>query len=298
MRHHLALKLFVLLIGGAVVCGHLHAMDDLTPEQIETLAERCVVAIVREEVDLRKIAYDLQFDWPVTPPTYTFADHVERVMAQAKAAAEEKYPDSTIEAAKAEAEKRYSLLQVGDNAKLVSAKPPHRVYEGRIQAITDKYIRIGMTGNILIDDLDADTLARFSPDRSKERKAWFVKQAQEHLEINRQALIDELTPELLEKELLEDGYAPINKEKSKLKVYLAQDNWQNKSDILQEKALEWKKEMYEKRIGEARKNLYTSFDYEYDRMAGRWRRVSHVHDLPLNGGAMLNRSLLEKLQGK
>ena len=66
------------------------------------------------------------------------------------------------------------------------------------------------------------------------------------MEINRQAMVEELCPEIMEKSLLADGYAPINKEKNKLKVYLAQDNWQNKSDILQEKALEWKKEMDEK----------------------------------------------------
>jgi len=59
-----------------------------------------------------------------------------------------------------------------------------------------------------------------------------------------------------------------------------------------------KKELYSDKIGEARENLYSSFGYEYDRMAGRWRLVNHVHDLPLSGGAMLERSLWEKLKGR
>lgn len=298
MRQSIVFKSFICLVALTVVMACLHAEDILTPEQIETLADRCVTAIVQKELDMRDLAADLKFSWPVAPPAYTFTDHYERAVAQAKKMAEEKYPESTVEAAKAEAEKRYSLLKVGDNAKLVSAKPPHRVYEGRIQAITDKFIRIGLTGNVAIQDLDTDTLARFSEERSQERKTWFVKQAKERMEINRQAMIDELTPEFLEKGLLGDGYAPINKDKKKLKLYLAQQNWQNMSDILQEKALAWKKEMYEERIGEARENLYTSFGYEYDRMMGRWRQVNHVHDLPLSGGATLQRSLWEKLKGK
>ena len=286
--------LMVMTVAGAC----LHADNVLTPEQIETLADRCVTAIVQKELDLRQLASELNFDWPVAPPAYTFADHNERTLAQAQAAAREKYPDSLIDDAKAEAEKRYSVLKVGDNAKLVSNRQPVRVYEGRIQAITDKFIRIGLTGNVSTQDLDVDTLARFSEERSKERKTWFIKQATERMEINRQAMIEELQPELLEKSLLEDGYAPINKEKKKLKVYLGQGNWVNKSVVLQEKAMALKKELYEDQIGTARENLYGSFGYEYDRMAGRWRLVNHVHDLPLSGGVMLERSLWEKLKGR
>jgi hypothetical protein len=280
------------------VGAFLHAEDVLTPEQIETLADRCVTAIVRKELDLRDLATDLKFDWPVTPPAYTFTDHQERATAQAMAAAKEKYPDSLLEEAKAEAEKRYSVLKVGDTAKLVSNRQPVRVYEGRIHAITDQFIRIGLTGNVSTKDLDVDTLARFSEERSKERKAWFIKQASEKMEINRQAMIDELWPDIMEKSLLEDGYAPINKEKKKVKLYLAQGNWLNKSAILQEKAMALKKEMYQDKISEARENLYGSFGYEYDRMMGRWRLTNHVHDLPLSGGVTLERSLLEKLKGR
>ena len=93
-----------------------------------------------------------------------------------------------------------------------------------------------------------------------------MSKSSEKMEINRQAMVEELMPEILEKELLEDGYAPINKEKKKLKVYLGQGNWVNKSAILQEKAMALKKEMYGDKIGDARKNLYGSFGYEYDRM--------------------------------
>ena len=281
-----------------VVMACLHAEDVLTPDQIETLADRCVTAIVQKELDLREIAAELKFDWPVAPPAYTFTDHQERATAQAMAAAKEKYPDSLVEDAKAEAEKRYSVLKVGDHAKLTSNRQPVRVYEGRIQAITDQFIRIGMTGNVSTKDLDVDTLARFSEERSKERKAWFIKQASEKMEINRQAMVEELIPEILEKELLEDGYAPINKEKKKLKIYLGQGNWVNKSAILQEKAMALKKEMYGDKIGDARKNLYGSFGYEYDSMMGRWRLTNHVHDLPLSGGVTLDRSLWEKLKGR
>ena len=292
------IKSFVWLMILTVVGAGLHAENVLTPEQIETLADRCVTAIVQKELDLRQLAGELNFDWPVTPPAFTFADHQERATAEALAAAKEKYPDSLVEDAKAEAEKRYSVLKVGDNAKLVSNRQPVRVYEGRIHAITDQFIRIGLTGNVSTKDLDADTMARFSEERSKERKVWFVKQTTERMEINRQAMIDELQPEILEKRLLADGYAPINKEKKKLKVYLAQGNWVNKSAVLQEKAMALKKELYSDKIGEARENLYGSFGYEYDRMAGRWRLVNHVHDLPLSGGAMLERSLWEKLMGR
>jgi hypothetical protein len=281
-----------------VVMACLHAEDVLTPDQIETLADRCVTAIVQKELDLREIAAELKFDWPVAPPAYTFTDHQERATAQAMAAAKEKYPDSLVEEAKAEAEKRYSVLKVGDHAKLTSNRQPVRVYEGRIQAITDQFIRIGMTGNVSTKDLDVDTLARFSEERSKERKAWFIKQATERMEINRQAMIEELMPEIMEKDLLADGYAPINKEKKKLKVYLGQGNWLIKSAVLQEKAMELKKELYDEKIGAARENLYSSFGYEYDRMMGRWRLVNHVHDLPLSGGVMLERSLWEKLKGR
>ena len=288
------IRLMVLMAVGAC----LHAEDVLTPDQIETLAERCVTAIVQKELDLRELAAELNFDWPVTPPAYTFTDHQERATAQAMAAAKEKYPDSLIEEAKAEAEKRYSVLKVGDNAKLVSNRQPVRVYEGRIHAITDQFIRIGLTGNVSTKDLDVDTMARFSEERSKERMAWFVKQASEKMEINRQAMIDELWPEIMEKSLLADGYAPINKEKKKLKVYLSQGNWVNKSAILQEKAMALKKELYADKIGDARKNLYGSFGYEYDSMMGRWRLTNHVHDLPLSGGVMLERSLLDKLKGR
>ena len=280
-----------------VVMACLRAEDVLTPAQIETLAERCVTAIVRQELDLRDLAADLKFDWPVAPPAYTFTDHHERAMAQALAAAKEKYPDSLVEDAKAEAEKRYSVLKVGDNAKLTSNRQPVRVYEGRIHAITDQFIRIGMTGNVSVKDLDVDALARFSEERSKERKSWFIKQATERMEINRQAMIDELWPEIMEKSLLADGYAPINKEKKTPKVYLGQGNWLIKSDVLQEKAMALKKEMYEEKIGKAREDLYGSFGYEYDRMMGRWRLVNHVHHLQLNGGVMLERSLWEKLKG-
>ena len=297
MSHHIVFKSFIRLMAVAAVGACLHADEVLTPEQIETLAERCVTAIVREELDLRDLATDLNFDWPVAPPAYTFTDHHERAMAQALAAAKEKYPDSLVEKAKAEAEKRYSVLKVGDTAKLTSNRQPVRVYEGRIHAITDQFIRIGMTGNISVKDLDVDTLARFSEERSKERKAWFIKQATERMEINRQAMIDELWPEIMEKSLLADGYAPINKEKKMPKIYLGQGNWLNKSAVLQEKAMELKKEMYEDKIGDARKNLYGSFGYEYDRMMGRWRLVNHVHDLQLNGGVTLQRSLWEKLRG-
>ena len=297
MSHHIVFKSFIRLMAVAAIGVCLHADDVLTPEQIETLADRCVTAIVRQELDLRELAADLNFDWPVAPPAYTFTDHHERAMAQAMAAAKEKYPDSLVEEAKAEAEKRYSVLKVGDHAKLVSNRQPVRVYEGRIQAITDQFVRIGLTGNVSVKDLDVDTLARFSEERSKERKAWFVKQATERMEINRQAMVEELWPEIMEKSLLADGYAPINKEKKKLKVYLGQGNWLNKSAVLQEKAMALKKEMYEDKIGDARKNLYGSFGYEYDSMMGRWRLVNHVHDLPLNGGVTLERSLWEKLKG-
>ena len=281
-----------------VVVARLYANDVLTPEQIETLADRCVTAIVQKELDLREIAAELKFDWPVAPPAYTFTDHQERATAQAMAVAKEKYPDSLVEDAKTEAEKRYSVLKVGDQAKLIPNRQPVRVYEGRIQAITDQFIRIGLTGNISVKDLDVDTLARFSEERSKERKAWFIKQASEKMELNRQAMVEELFPEILEKELLEDGYAPINKEKKKLKIYLGQGNWVNKSAVLQEKAMALKKELYADKIGDARKNLYGSFGYEYDSMMGRWRLVNHVHDLPLNGGVILERSLWEKLKGR
>ena len=279
--------------------GHaiVFAEDILSPEQIETLADRCVTAIVRKELDIRELAGELKFDWPVVPPAYTYADHLERAIAKAKVAAAEKYPDSLVDEAKAEAEKRYSVLKVGDHAKLVSTRQPVRVYEGRIQAITDKFIRIGLAGNVSTKDLDTDTLARFSEERSKERMAWFVKQASERMEINRQAMVEELAPEILEKSLLEDGYAPINKDKKKQKIYLGQGNWINKSAVLQEKAMALKKELYEDRIGEARENLYRSLGYEYDQMAGRWRLVNHVHELPLSGGVMLERSLWQKLKG-
>ena len=280
------------------VGAFLHAEDVLTPEQIETLADRCVTAIVRKELDLRELAAELNFDWPVAPPAYTFTDHQERATAQAIAAAKEKYPDSIIEEAKEEAEKCYRVLKVGDTAKIVSNRQPVRVYEGRIHAITDQYIRIGYTGNVSTKDLDVDTLARFSEERSKERKAWFIKQASEKMEINRQAMIDELWPEIMEKSLLEDGYAPINKEKKKVKLYLAQGNWVNKSVVLQEKAKTLKAEMYKDKIKEARENLYGSFGYEYDRMMGRWRLTNHVHDLPLSSGVTLKRSLWDKLTGR
>ena len=291
-------KSFIRLMVLVVVVARLYANDVLTPEQIETLADRCVTAIVQKELDLREIAAELKFDWPVAPPAYTFTDHQERATAQAMAVAKEKYPDSLVEDAKTEAEKRYSVLKVGDQAKLIPNRQPVRVYEGRIQAITDQFIRIGLTGNISVKDLDVDTLARFSEERSKERKAWFIKQASEKMELNRQAMVEELFPEILEKELLEDGYAPINKEKKKLKIYLGQGNWVNKSAVLQEKAMALKKELYADKIGDARKNLYGSFGYEYDSMMGRWRLVNHVHDLPLNGGVILERSLWEKLKGR
>ena len=291
-------KSFVWLTVLAVITTCLHAENVLTPEQIETLADRCVTAIVQKELDLRELAAELKFDWPVAPPAYTFTDHQERAMAQAMAAAKEKYPDSLVEEAKAEAEKRYSVLKVGDNAKLTSNRQPVRVYEGRIHAITDQFIRIGITGNISTKDLDVDTLARFSEERSKERKAWFVKQASERMEINRQTMVEELMPEIMEKSLLADGYAPINKEKKKLKVYLGQGNWVNKSAVLQEKAMALKAEMYKDKISEARENLYGSFGYEYDRMMGRWRLTNHVHDLPLSGGVTLKRSLWAKLKGR
>ena len=291
-------KSFVWLTVLAVITTCLHAENVLTPEQIETLADRCVTAIVQKELDLRELAAELKFDWPVAPPAYTFTDHQERAMAQAMAAAKEKYPDSLVEEAKAEAEKRYSVLKVGDNAKLTSNRQPVRVYEGRIHAITDQFIRIGLTGNISTKDLDVDTLARFSEERSKERKAWFVKQASERMEINRQTMVEELMPEIMEKSLLADGYAPINKEKKKLKVYLGQGNWVNKSAVLQEKAMALKAEMYKDKISEARENLYGSFGYEYDRMMGRWRLTNHVHDLPLSGGVTLKRSLWAKLKGR
>ena len=291
-------KSFVWLTALAVITTCLHAENVLTPEQIETLADRCVTAIVQKELDLRELAAELKFDWPVAPPAYTFTDHQERAMAQAMAAAKEKYPDSLVEEAKAEAEKRYSVLKVGDNAKLTSNRQPVRVYEGRIHAITDQFIRIGLTGNISTKDLDVDTLARFSEERSKERKAWFVKQASERMEINRQTMVEELMPEIMEKSLLADGYAPINKEKKKLKVYLGQGNWVNKSAVLQEKAMALKAEMYKDKISEARENLYGSFGYEYDRMMGRWRLTNHVHDLPLSGGVTLKRSLWAKLKGR
>ena len=291
-------KSFVWLTALAVITTCLHAENVLTPEQIETLADRCVTAIVQKELDLRELAAELKFDWPVAPPAYTFTDHQERAMAQAMAAAKEKYPDSLVEEAKAEAEKRYSVLKVGDNAKLTSNRQPVRVYEGRIHAITDQFIRIGLTGNISTKDLDIDTLARFSEERSKERKAWFVKQASERMEINRQTMVEELMPEIMEKSLLADGYAPINKEKKKLKVYLGQGNWVNKSAVLQEKAMALKAEMYKDKISEARENLYGSFGYEYDRMMGRWRLTNHVHDLPLSGGVTLKRSLWAKLKGR
>ena len=291
-------KSFIRLMVLTAVVACLYADNVLTPEQIETLADRCVTAIVQKELDLRELAGELKFDWPIAPPAYTFADHQERAMAEAMAAAKEKYPDALVEEAKADAEKRYSLLKVGDQAKLVSTRQPVRVYEGRIQAITDQFIRIGLTGNVSTKDLDVDTLARFSEERSKERKAWFVKKETERMEINRQAMVEELMPEIMEKSLLADGYAPINKEKKKLKVYLGQGNWVNKSAVLQEKAMALKKELYSDKIGEARENLYHSFGYEYDRMAGRWRLVNHVHDLPLSGGATLERSLWEKLMGR
>lgn len=105
-------------------------------------------------------------------------------------------------------------------------------------------------------------------------------------------------PEIMEKSLLADGYAPINKEKKKLKVYLGQGNWVNKSAVLQEKAMALKAEMYKDKISEARENLYGSFGYEYDRMMGRWRLTNHVHDLPLSGGVTLKRSLWAKLKGR
>ncbi len=279
-------------------CMNLSAEDVLTSEQIEKLADRCATLAVLNELDLRQLAAELKFDWPVTPPAYTFTDHQERAMAQAIALAKEKYPDSLVEEATAEAEKRYSMLKVGDHAKLVSTRQPVRVYEGRIHAITDQFIRIGLTGNVSTKDLDVDTLARFSEERSKERKAWFIKQATERMEINRQAMVDEQWPEIMEKNLLADGYAPINKEKKKLKVYLGQGNWVNKSVVLQEKAMELKKELYADKISEARKNFYNAFGYEYDRMAGRWRLMNHVHDLPLSGGVTLDRSLWEKLKGR
>ena len=298
MRHPIVFKSFICLMALTVVMACLHAEDVLTPDQIETLADRCVTAIVQKELDLREIAAELKFDWPVAPPAYTFTDHQERATAQAMAAAKEKYPDSLVEEAKAEAEKRYSVLKVGDHAKLTSNRQPVRVYEGRIQAISDQFIRIGMTGNVSTKDLDVDTLARFSEERSKERKAWFIKQASEKMEINRQAMVEELMPEILEKELLEDGYAPINKEKKKLKIYLGQGNWVNKSAILQEKAMALKKELYADKISDARKNLYGSFGYEYDSMMGRWRLTNHVHDLPLSGCVTLDRSLWEKLKGR
>ena len=298
MRHKIVFKSFIRLMVLVVVGARLYANDVLTPEQIETLADRCVTAIVQKELDLREIAAELKFDWPVAPPAYTFTDHQERATAQAMAVAKEKYPDSLVEDAKTEAEKRYSVLKVGDQAKLIPNRQPVRVYEGRIQAITDQFIRIGLTGNISVKDLDVDTLARFSEERSKERKAWFIKQASEKMELNRQAMVEELFPEILEKELLEDGYAPINKEKKKLKIYLGQGNWVNKSAVLQEKAMALKKELYADKIGDARKNLYGSFGYEYDSMMGRWRLVNHVHDLPLNGGVILERSLWEKLKGR
>ncbi len=68
-------KSFVWLMILTVVGAGLHADNVLTPEQIETLADRCVTAIVQKELDLRQLAGELNFDWPVAPPADTFTDY-------------------------------------------------------------------------------------------------------------------------------------------------------------------------------------------------------------------------------
>ena len=304
-------------------CLKAAADEILTVEQIEKLADRRVTAEVLKELDLREIATDLKFEWPVTPPSYSFPEHVERAEKNAKALAERRYPDTIVEEAKAEADKLFSVLRVGDEAKIRSTKPPYRVYEGRIQAITDTVVRIGKNGRIFVKDLDDDTLARFTVEGSKAKKEQFVKHVTIRMEANREAFVEENLPAILERELLEDGYAPITlinigrgkagekgrlitedeqslivTDRRKLRLYFSQSNWLDKSAVLQKKAQEEKQALYDEKIKETRENLFKSFGYEFDAMAGRWRLVNRLHDCPLTGTAVVKRSLWQKLRGR
>ena len=272
--------------------------ETLTPNQIEEVAERRVTEEVLKLLDLRKIADELGYEWPVTPPAYSFTDHLERARKMAMAMALEKYPDTLIETAKFEAETKFSLLKVGDEVEIKSAKPPHSIYKGRIQAITDKAVRIGNTGVIYAQDLDADTLARFSEERSEARKEQYVRQRAVQVNASRATMVDDVMPGILERELLADGYHPVNEDKKKQRLYFAQSNWVDKSAALEARALETKKEMYDERIKAELEGLYAFFGYQYDQMMGRWRLVNHVHDLPLSGSVDLNRSFMEKMLGK
>lgn len=275
-----------------------YAQETLTPEQIEEVADRRVTAEVLKLLDLRKIAGELEYDWPVTPPAYSFADHLDRARKMAMQLALEKYPDTLLLTAKLEAETKFSLLKVGDDVEIRSAKPPHSIYKGRIQAITETAVRIGNSGMIYVQDLDEDTYARFSEERSENRKEQYVRQRTAQVEASRTTMIEEMMPDILERELLADGYIPVNDDKKKPKLYFAQSNWVDKSATLEARAQEKKKELYDERIKSELENLYAFFGYQFDQMTGRWRLVNHVHDFPLTGSKDLKRSFMEKLLGK
>ena len=272
--------------------------ETLTSEQIEELADRRVTLAVMKMLDLRKLAGELDYEWPVSPPTYSFAEHLERARKEATAMALEKYPETMILTAKLEAETKFSLLKIGDEVEIKSAKPPHAIYKGRVQAITDKAIRIGNVGFLYKQDIDADTLVRFSEEDCEKRKDQYVKQKTTQVLASRAGVVDEMMPVILEKELLADGYIPVKQSVKKSRMYFSQSNWLDRSAVLEERAQEWKKEKYGELIKPELENLYVSFGYQYDGMAGRWRLLNHIHDFPLSGSVELKRSFMEKIRGE